>query len=48
MLRKAIDESFMREQHGNIWQIAKTPKEAIKLLFETPNWDKDVRKFAAI
>lgn len=48
MLEKAIDENFMRVEHGAIWQVATTPQEAIGLLYTTPVWDKDIRKFAAI
>lgn len=48
MLSKAIDENFMRPQHGEIWRVAKTPEEALNLLYTTPVWDKNVRKFAAI
>ena len=39
---------LMRDIHAGIWQVATTPKEAVELLFSTPNWDKSVRKFAAI
>lgn len=48
MLNKAIDENFMRKQHGHIWQVANTPEKAIEYLYNTPTWDKNVRKFAAI
>lgn len=48
MLGKAIEENFMRPEHGGIWQVAETPEEAIDLLYTTPCWDKQVRKFAAI
>ena len=48
MLQQAIDENFMRREHGSIWQVATTAKEAIELLYTTPWWDKNVRKFAAI
>lgn len=48
MLDRAIDENFMRIEHGNIWQVATTPKEAINFLFTTPKWSKEIRKFAAI
>lgn len=48
MLEKAIEENFMRQQHGDIWKVARTPEEAIKLLYETPVWDISIRKFAAI
>lgn len=48
MLDKAIDENFMREQHGAIWNVAQTPAEAVELLYTTPVWNKEIRKFAAI
>ena len=48
MLGKAIDENFMRQQHGDIWKVAQTPEEALSLLYETPVWDISIRKFAAI
>ena len=48
MLEKAIDENFMRRQHGDIWKVAQTPEEAVQLLYETPVWDISIRKFAAI
>ena len=48
MLQHAIDERFMRPEHGNIWQVAVSAQEAIELLYTTPFWDKNVRKFAAV
>jgi len=48
MLQHAIDERFMRPEHGNIWQVAVSVQEAIELLYTTPFWDKNVRKFAAV
>lgn len=48
MLEKAIDENFMRRQHGDIWKVAQTLEEAVQLLYETPVWDISIRKFAAI
>lgn len=48
MLDRAIDENFMRIEHGNIWQVATTPEEAINFIFTTPKWSKEIRKFAAI
>lgn len=48
MLERAIDQHFMRRQHGTIWQVAQTPDEALQLLYTTPIWSKDTRKFAAI
>lgn len=48
MLEQAIDQNFMRSQHGDIWKVANTPKEALELIFSTPIWDESIRKFAAI
>ena len=48
MLRKAVDENFMRAQHGAIWHVDNTPQEAVDLIHTTPLWDASIRKFAAI
>ena len=48
MLHKAIDENFMRKEHGHIWEVASTAEEAIELLYTTPIWDKEIRKIASI
>ena len=48
MLHKAIDENFMRKEHGRIWEVASTAEEAIELLYTTPIWDKEIRKIASI
>lgn len=48
MLERAIDENFMRRQHGDIWHVAHSPKEAIELIHSAPIWDASIRKFAAI
>lgn len=48
MLQKAVDECFMRPQHLGIWRVACTPDEAIQMLYTTPAWSKEVRKYAAL
>ena len=48
MLTRAIGENFMRRQHGEIWHVATTPEEAVKLIYTVPVWDASIRKFAAI
>lgn len=48
MLEQAIDQNFMRKEHGDIWRVAETPSEAIAFLYETPCWNPEIRKFAAI
>lgn len=48
MMDKAMEENFMRQQHGAIWKVAHTPQEAVELIHTTPLWDTSMRKFAAI
>ena len=48
MLNQAIEQNFMRREHGAIWHVAETPEEAVNLLYNTPVWSKEIRKFAAI
>lgn len=48
MLQRAVEENFMRKRHSDIWQVARTPQEAIELIENTPLWDASIRKFAAI
>lgn len=48
MLDKAIEQNFMREQHRNLWRVANSVDEAIDMVLYTPEWDINLRKFAAI
>lgn len=48
MLGQAVSEGFMRPLHQDIWHVARTPEEAIDLIRNTPLWDPNIRKFAAI
>ena len=48
MLQRAVEENFMRTQHGSIWHVAKTVREAVELVHTVPLWDVSIRKFAAI
>lgn len=47
-LHKAIDESFMREMHADIWRTASTPEEAIEFAMNTPIWNQRISKYAAM
>lgn len=47
-LKQAIAENFMRDIHGDIWKVATTPEEAVKLLYTTPKWNGRMRGYAAI
>ena len=48
MLHKAVDEHFMRPQHTGIWRVATTPAQAVEMAYNTPRWNEDVRKYAAL
>lgn len=47
-LHQAIKENFMRPVHADIWRVAPTPEEALKMALETPLWDTSIRRFAKI
>lgn len=47
-LSAAVDNRFMRAQHAQIWQVASTAEEAVRLAETTPLWDKSIRKYAAL
>lgn len=47
MLEKAIDENFMRRQHGDIWKVAQNAGEAVNC-FINACMGVTIRKFAAI
>lgn len=48
MFQRATDEQFMRQQHLDIWKVARTPEEAVDAIYSMPTWDKNLGKFAAI
>ena len=48
MLHKAVDEHFMRPQHTGIWRVATTPAQAVEMVYNTPRWNEEVRKYAAL
>ena len=48
MLQQAVDQHFMRSEHAGIWRVATTAEEAVEMLYTTPIWNKNVRKFAAL
>lgn len=47
-LKRAIDEHFMGLIHGTIWSVASTPEEALEEIRRTPQWNPDIRKYAAL
>lgn len=47
-LNRALQEHFMRDLHRDIWKVAQTPEEAVRMCEETPLWDASIRKLAAL
>ena len=47
-LAHAVDEHFMGARHAGIWQVARTPVEAVEAIHNIPLWDPSIRKFAAL
>ncbi len=47
-MSQAISQNFMRPVHADIWCVAETPEEALKMALETPLWDTSIRRFAKI
>lgn len=48
MLHKAIDQNFMREQHRSIWTVVNSVDEVMEAILNAPQWNENVRKYAAI
>ena len=47
-LEKAVEEHFMGMIHSKIWSVATTPAEALEAIRNTPRWNAEVRKYAAL
>ncbi len=47
-LERAVEQRFMRPLHRDIWCVASTPEEAVRLAETTPLWDAAVSKYAAL
>jgi uncharacterized protein (TIGR00730 family) len=46
MLRKMVEEQFMREIHQDIWQVINDPQEVVKAIEQSPVWDGSAIKYA--
>jgi uncharacterized protein (TIGR00730 family) len=46
MLRKMVEERFMREVHQDIWQVIEDPNDVIKAINQSPVWDGSSIKYA--
>ena len=47
-LERAVEEQFMGKIHSKIWSVASTPQEALQQIEETPVWNPEIRKYAAL
>jgi uncharacterized protein (TIGR00730 family) len=48
MIEKMIEESFMRPEHRQIWQLVSTPEEILPAIHSAPEWDESAIEFAAV
>jgi uncharacterized protein (TIGR00730 family) len=46
MLRKMVEEQFMREIHQDIWQVIEDPLDVVKAIEQSPVWDGSAIKYA--
>ncbi|KPL17089.1 MAG: lysine decarboxylase [Bacteroides sp. SM1_62] len=46
MLRKMVEEQFMREIHQDIWQVIEDPGDVVKAIEHSPAWDGSAIKYA--
>lgn len=47
-LERAVEEHFMGEIHEKIWSVARSPEEALEIIHNTPKWNREIRKYAAL
>ena len=48
LLEQAIEQNFMRRQHGEMWKVVSKSEEVLSAIENSPKWDKNIRKIAAI
>jgi len=48
MMKQCIDQGFMSEAHGDIWDVVDTPKEVIPAIRSAVQWGEDAIRFAAV
>jgi uncharacterized protein (TIGR00730 family) len=46
MLRRMVEEQFMREIHQDIWQVIEDPMDVVKAIEHSPVWDGSAIKYA--
>ncbi|HWP93449.1 MAG TPA: TIGR00730 family Rossman fold protein [Thermodesulfobacteriota bacterium] len=48
LLNRCISERFMDKRHGEMWQLASSPKAAIEAIERAPAWYREARNFARV
>lgn len=48
LLNRAIEERFMDERHGRMWEVVAQPEEVPEALARAAIWGADAREFAAV
>lgn len=48
MLKKAIEEKFMKTEHEQIWQVVSLPEQVITAIEQDPKWEYDTLNFAVV
>ena len=48
LLNRCISERFMDKRHGEMWQLASSPKAAIEAISQAPAWYREARNFARV
>ncbi|HET9388884.1 MAG TPA: TIGR00730 family Rossman fold protein [Steroidobacteraceae bacterium] len=48
LLSRAIEERFMDERHGRMWEVVAQPEEVPEALGRATAWSADAREFAAV
>ncbi|GAF05385.1 LOG family protein [Saccharicrinis fermentans] len=46
MIRKMIDQNFMREEHGTLWTVINEPGDVMKAIKNSRKWPDDPMKIA--
>jgi uncharacterized protein (TIGR00730 family) len=48
MLNKAIEEQFMRSEHGKIWQVVDSSSQVLSAISAMPSWEQNTLDLAVV
>lgn len=48
MLRRSVDENFMRAEHADMWSAVDHPAQVMEAIANAPGWDENAIGFAAV